>query len=603
MRLDRGILTYKYAGWPEEVFQIFVDHGMYEAPVSESVKFLTGGSADTPPHIRALVSHRPVWGDPLQQGCLNMVRTWISNCHRNHHKCSQLSERHTPKRLVNVRQSDLFLEINPPPGIPYVILSYCWGSAAVFSTTSANLARYQECIDFDGNIKTFADAIEFTRRLKIDYIWIDALCIIQDQANDWEVECQKMGQYYSNAYLTISVLDAASSHEGFLSPRTTLDSVDLFRSPPVKLRHRLPMRRQIFENAILNKRGWTFQERLLSTRIVHFSRTEMFWECQTCSTRESDASEHWDSIDTSSLVHSEGDDFKRILLHIRRYLDADNQEKAYRIWYHLVKQFSRRTLTKFSDRLPAVSAIARHFAKALSARYIAGSWAEDLHGLLWARLQRRNQTYHGYWEEDNFRAPSWSWAAVGGEIAFPFTDEIRTHSAQDATFCKHTLPLVFSPGIDPYGEYRSGSITIKALSKRVQCLPTRSHSRRFNTKPWKAYLGNSNMQRKTEDYYNGHIPYNLSILDEVGDLFGDGITDDVTMDVMVTTCEAIWIAEYIYNGRKSNKAVYFLLLVPDDRDARRWRRVGMGVTRDKPLYQGFYTSVYDNYCWKEFELV
>lgn len=493
--------------------------------------------------------------------------------------------------------------MNPPPKAPYIILSYCWGAEPVLSTTMETLVRHQRQIDFEGMPKTFQDAIRVTRELNVNFIWIDALCIIQDRKDDWEAEYRKMGAYYSNAYLTISPLDAASCNDGFLVPRPELPVVKLSNSSPIYIRQRTPRRREVFANAALNRRGWTLQERLLSTRVLHYSNTEMFWECQTCSRREADVSEHRDAIDARSLVSSEGDDFKRILLHLRK-IASTSDDSVFWIWYHLVKQFSRRCLSRSSDALPAVSAIARTFAKDTSSTYIAGLWAEDLHGLLWTRRRSaiRGQTYYAYWEEENFRAPSWSWAAVGGEITFPFSDETRTRSSDDAIFCKHSL----SPhGNDPYGEYGTGSITIRALSKRVQCVPkTYSGDGRY-IKYVDNYVKSTAVYSAApkNEYYNGNVPYNLDLFDKVGEKFGVGICDDAALRDMISVCEAIWIGEYLYDGREANKAVYFLLLVPDDRKPEQWRRVGIGVTRDVPSYQGFFTSVYDNYDWREFELV
>lgn len=548
-----------------------------------------------------LISYRPTWKNPLEQGCISLVRKWLSNCCKNHPQCSQPSRRIAPTRIIDISQRDPFLEVNPPPNVPYIILSYCWGTGAVLSTTVDNFVRHQRQIGFDEMPNTFKDAIRVARELGFDFIWIDSLCIIQDRKDDWESECQKMGEYYSDAYLSISVLDSASCDDGFLAPRPELPRTRLANYSSVYIRKPMPRRREIFANAALNKRGWTLQERLLSTRILHCSNSEMFWECQTCSTSESDASEHREAVDTRSLVYSEGEDFKRILLHLPKYAKT-NRDTVFRIWYHLVKHFSRRYLSRSSDALPAVSAIARNFATGTSLTYIVGLWAEDLQGLLWARAPRGTKEWkcYAYWEEENFRAPSWSWAAVDGELRFPFSDEERTHSPNDAMFCGHSL---LPRGNDYYGEYGNGSITIRALSKRVQCAPKSVYHR--YSKYVDNYVKSPELYTVApkKKYYNGEIPYDLDLFDVVGEKFGVGICDDTELRNMISTCEAIWTAEYLYEGREANRAVYFLLLVPDDRKPNQWRRVGMGVTRDMPSHQGFFTSVYDNYDWKEFELV
>lgn len=219
--------------------------------------------------------------------------------------------------------------------------------------------------------------------------------------------------------------------------------------------------------------------------------------------------------------------------------------------------------------------------------YIAGLWAEDSHGLLWLkdRSKRKKdgvETYHSYpWESENYRAPSWSWAAVEGPVAFASYDEERTFSANDATIVNHR---VRPQGSSKFGAVLTGSLTLRALSKNVQCLSE-------NKSP-EYYIDDFIAEHCQLDhkYYKAGIPdkrYTLRIFDEIGKEFGLGICDDDVMGELVIECVVVWIGEYVYDGRIPTKAVYFLLIALDDEEPEKWRRLGMGVTKDDPNLQGF----------------
>jgi hypothetical protein len=121
-----------------------------------------------------------------------------------------------------------------------------------------------------------------------------------------------MRDYFRNAYVTISALDSFDSHHGILLPRELGSCIKLHSEQNLFLRKHLPEQQDVFHKAVLNHRAWVLQERLLSTRILHYSNDELLWECLTCSKRESSSMEEASNIDPSSVILSEGSDFKRI---------------------------------------------------------------------------------------------------------------------------------------------------------------------------------------------------------------------------------------------------------------------------------------------------
>ena len=166
----------------------------------------------------------------------------------------------------------------------YVALSHCWGPLEdneKFCTSNQNIEQLKKCIDVQSLPRTFRDTVTITRGIGIKYIWIDSLCIIQDDEDDWERESGRMERVFSGAYCTIGASSASSSREGFLefrSPRScvqlqTQSAGTLYVCPAIDDFHRH------VELGQLNRRGWVLQERALSRRSIYFTSTQVYWEC------------------------------------------------------------------------------------------------------------------------------------------------------------------------------------------------------------------------------------------------------------------------------------------------------------------------------------
>ena len=148
-----------------------------------------------------------------------LARSWIETCREKHVACNRRRDTDClPTRLIDIGPATFKGSITSrlihtsgledKGGTKYLALSHCWGTASggqVPKTTKASLADRLAGIDWDELSKTFHDALEITRGLCMQYIWIDSLCIIQDDEADFQIECAKMGQVYSNAVCTIAV--------------------------------------------------------------------------------------------------------------------------------------------------------------------------------------------------------------------------------------------------------------------------------------------------------------------------------------------------------------------------------------------------------------
>lgn len=189
-----------------------------------------------------------------------------------------------PTRLIELGDPVRLVDSSSIKASRYVALSHCWGPLKdneKFCTSKHNIEQLKACIAVESLPRMFRDTVTVTRGLGIKYIWIDSLCIIQDDEDDWERESGRMGRVFSDAYCTISASSASSSLEGFLTPRTPRRCVELptrsagmlYVCPAIDDFH------HDVELGQLNRRGWVLQERALSRRSIYFTSTQVYWEC------------------------------------------------------------------------------------------------------------------------------------------------------------------------------------------------------------------------------------------------------------------------------------------------------------------------------------
>jgi hypothetical protein len=326
----------------------------------------------------------------------------------------------------------------------YITLSHCWGSATHVTTTRASLAARKSGIDFNELPKTFQDAIIVTRALGVRYIWIDSLCICQDDRADWDRESAKMHSVYSNSYLTIAATCAKDSSIGCFVPRPPRRYVSLSHTLKPGLNSQvlaflLPVQKEAMNDFYidmigepLSNRAWGFQERMLPRRTLHYGKHQMYFECVEGFLGEN-------GLRFDQRYHS---------VHITGQTIRKRKSDDLSQWYQLLWAYGPRKLTHNSDKLPALSGIAQIFAERLDDQYVAGLWRKSLiEGLLWQGLQVHRVP--------EYRAPSWSWASVDGIPAAgldgkwePLATVIDCH--------------VELKGINPYGEVKSGWIKLQA---------------------------------------------------------------------------------------------------------------------------------------------
>jgi heterokaryon incompatibility protein (HET) len=350
---------------------------------------------------------------------LDLAERWLEECCESHlRKCQKVNTDFIPTRLIDVgrelkRDSVKLVSLqksddpDDSTSTKYAALSYCWGTTPFLTTTSLNFKDMYNLIPLSRLPATIRDAIKIVRHLKIRYLWTDSLCILQgsDEAarKDWLAESSKMGQIYESAHFTISAESAPSAVTGILHHRPT-QSVDFFPIPASiedldvvylgSFQTREPERTEP-----LHFRGWTLQETILSSRLLRFGTREISWRCRTGEKRETRCHEEQRTDHDNGIKEM---DIKDKIAH-----------DIYSKWQSIVEDYSRRTLTKSSDKLPAIAGLAEVAQRTSRDLYAAGVWISDIpHGLLWMH-ERRKQAYV---RKDKFQAPTWSWASVEGPI-------------------------------------------------------------------------------------------------------------------------------------------------------------------------------------------
>jgi len=396
-------------------------------------------------HIRYFP--RLVERDPRSDATIELVRDWLTTC-GSHPTCRAQVARPLPKRLIDVRSRPkvMLTEHNGEIG-HYLALSHCWGSVEDTSpTTRDNIAeRTSIGFEFSQLPNNFQHAIVFTERLGYRYLWIDGLCIMQGDEGDWASEATKMAQYYCNAILTLAIDDAPTCHVGFLHFRNhyTSPSIPGEGQEYYCLREVLRDDYDLNMNAPINKRAWTLQERLISPRIIHFTRDQLLWCCRECDWAEGYVYNRYRSHDEFRLGCQKASDFihrEEVDAYWRsRSSDPDykpyfNSDFAAETWYHCVSEYTTRFLSRPSDKLAGISGLAEKYANPELGRYLAGLWEQDLfRGLAWTRVKLGEPTEGRYMSYIavkakrtiasralkpplQYRAPSWSWASVNGPV-------------------------------------------------------------------------------------------------------------------------------------------------------------------------------------------
>lgn len=517
------------------------------------------------------------------------VLSWVNDCLTNHDECRLPDGDFVPRRLVRVGpwngDTEPFL-FEPKEPCNYVALSYCWGVdvSEVLATTTARLETYTSGIQLSSLPKTIQDAIVFCRGIRVEYLWVDMLCIVQDDPEDWIREASQMHLVYSNSHLTVAAHKPTSCREGFLGEqefgqetwqRPFRPSCSGQKSEGVP--DRMYIRRgspPLFKTAsALELRGWTVQEGILPTRILHLTGAEMAWECNT---RDMCECNHMIDRQWAGRLSQP---FLKSLFQSGDGSRFGPQVPTGNSWMAVAVEFSYRKLTKQSDKLIALSGVAQTILASAPPEtvYLAGIWQDQLPKLLlWRAENRRIDTHDSEHKRPaKYRAPSWSWASIDGPIEY----DIYTLSGEETSHVD-TIDCLCIPesSLNPTGTFTGGHITIRGLLMPV-VLATRQIPRGWSriTDRWRGHA----TWIRTSDKQTSEISCDLPQIPAIKTASlgfecwrkpcNDGECEDCDVDIRNTPFFCLKIASYESCGILS---LYFLVL--KSAGGHPYERIGVG---------------------------
>ena len=304
----------------------------------------------------------------------------------------------------------------------YATISYRWGDEPFIKLTKQLLPDFRVPKPISELPQLFQDAMTMTRRLGYQYLWIDALCIIQDSNEEFRAEIESMAEIYSNSAVNIIAATCKNPFESLFKPRDFAGchvgrfwpswvTNNSFFSKLVDIDSIMEIyciEREI-QTAETSQRGWILQEMVLPPRRLYFLHSQLY-----CCCREAEICE---------VLPEEMP--PRITSFCQTYdlpTPYGGDSPCYR-WQSLVEEYSHCSLTNPTDKMFALSGLVKVFKTEMSDDYLAGLWRSRLPWTLaWTgdSDSPRHRSTLGI-------APSWSWASVDGKITYHETGYLDRH--------------------------------------------------------------------------------------------------------------------------------------------------------------------------------
>ncbi|KAK5279240.1 hypothetical protein LTR20_007215 [Exophiala xenobiotica] len=344
-----------------------------------------------------------------------------------------------------------------------------------------NLLAYLEELPVSRLPQTLQDAILTTQKIGLSYLWIDSMCIIQDDKVDKKFEIANMRKIFKNACVTIVAACSKSAYEGFLHPRKEPSSGVLrlpFLCPSQEIGTIYLGWQQSTQEIDLSQadiytktnpiesRCWTLEEKLLSQKMLIYSSTNLIWICKTKTSFDGGG---WDFRPGPKLISIDG-----------------TTKPQGRTWREIIADYSQRLLSDERDKLRAISGLAQECSFRHPDQYLAGLWRSEMPSdLLWRVpeeahqaisistlltapsriLETRRQKVFSAARHMQYRAPSWSWASVDSPVVWLNYPSFSKHDNFELVDCSVTTASVQ----EPYGD-----VTDAKLRVRGPLVPLRS---------------------------------------------------------------------------------------------------------------------------------
>ncbi|KAG4433813.1 hypothetical protein IFR05_010695 [Cadophora sp. M221] len=369
------------------------------------------------------MQHEAIVPDLLDAANIAKFQGWLRRCDPNTHPyCHNSDESPFFFRLLDIgigsEEQNFKLVEMQSEGAAYIALSYCWGAESAenrnLKTTKSTLHDFLAVIPWSQLPPNFSTIIKLARSLGFRYIWIDSLCIIQDDDSDWTTQASQMDSIYRNARLTIVTASAVSPNDDIQQrkiPQNWREMPWKFSSyPGLEVIYLLEVSGaggtssanysgNRFEDIPLsrwNSRAWTFQERFLSRRMMYLGKHGAYWEClggrlfETRLRNEGDADSEELPPFSTDYIESR---FKSYLFGtgLETSEPRPTIETMHDLWRSILNIYTRRYLTFDTDTIAALAGLAKALAEIMKridplcdTYYFGGVWRMDIKGsLLW----------------------------------------------------------------------------------------------------------------------------------------------------------------------------------------------------------------------------
>lgn len=454
--------------------------------MSEHLEFTRTGQSNPP--VKLEPPPLPLGPETYKQSVFLSAQKLIQACSITHRHCLPPSPPpFLPTRVLEIQSAHtptikLLSTSSIAPestNTHYLALSYCWGNPPhnPLRLTHSTSQSLHAGIPTSSLPQLFQDLVSLTQLLGVKYIWIDALCIQQDDKLDWELEAAVMGAIYRNAWLVVGATSSNDSSQP-LVPQA-------FQQIPIPISEIKSEEegKRVWGNVLcstqggsvtwpLHERGWCFQEMILARRFLDFDSNGLQLHCCNGSIRAEDAQsdknvaashagsgseegQHEQSIELPRYTRWNPADFRQpwAFRHFwSRFLDSDPDKQQvkrrdmHRAWQEVLQMYTNRRLTYCSDLLPALGGIASEYLKKVGdeEEYCVGLWKSSfVQNLCWTA------NHEAVPNESGNKTPSWSWASVIGSVDYEFANLGEQRTKLVGVACDQK-------GANPFGEVKGG---------------------------------------------------------------------------------------------------------------------------------------------------
>ncbi|EJT79095.1 hypothetical protein GGTG_04184 [Gaeumannomyces tritici R3-111a-1] len=398
-----------------------------------------------------------VWTIPRADDFLDRVLEWANTCRDTHQGCGVyrgLMQRIIPQHILEIGESHLVLRsLELGWDETYITLSHRWsipGRPDPPKLCRANEAEMRSLgIPFSSLPPAFRDAAILARHLGVRYLWIDSLCIFQDDAADWESQVPYMGNIYGGGLVNIAIVDEESYREGWVRrgpcevpimsapSNPALQSLRTEWGPSVEsmpiLLHDCMIFKETISQSMLLARGWVHQEVLTAPATLYLTRQEAWWVCNGLFSSEVYPRGAPHFIESFGIGN-----IRRLFL----YYPFETAEAAVQLchaawdsWVCLITAFSRAEFTYESDRVKALFGVILELSYFLGHPF-AGHWypvfpnndMDFVPQLLWrcapgSNPRLRNSTEGSLGDNTGLESggpviPTWSWLSCPSMIVY-----------------------------------------------------------------------------------------------------------------------------------------------------------------------------------------